>query len=115
MEENILILKMFIEDLDELAPNEEFVLQDECKFQVKQSIENLIKRNKELESYYQCEANLLDKYVSKDKIKEKIEEIDKERVKMEKADYGIGFTLDDKWSDIKAKIQVLEELLEEKQ
>lgn len=30
---------------------------------------------------------------------------------MEKDDVGVGFTLDNKWSDLKAKIQVLEELL----
>ena len=44
-------------------------------------------------------------------IKEKIEELDKQRIKMEKDDIGVGFTLGKEWSDLKAKIQVLEELL----
>jgi hypothetical protein len=80
------------------------------------AIENLIKRYKELEELNYTTIYLSGVYDKRNKwkikIKEKIEELNKERVKMEKADYGIGFTLGEKWSDIKAKIQVLEELLE---
>lgn len=46
-------------------------------------------------------------------VKEKIEEYDKQRIKMEKDDIGVGFTLGKEWSDLKAKIEVLQELLRE--
>ena len=51
-------------------------------------------------------------YIDKDKVQKKIEEYDKQRIKMEKDDIGVGFTLGKEWSDLKAKIQVLQELLE---
>ena len=51
--------------------------------------------------------------IPKSKIKDKIEEYDKQRIKMEKDDIGVGFTLGKEWSDLKAKIEVLQELLEE--
>ena len=59
-------------------------------------------------------ANQLKNSIPKSKIKEKIEELDKQRIKMEKEDNGVGFTLGNDWSDLKAKIQVLQELMEEK-
>ena len=52
-------------------------------------------------------------YIPKSKVKEKIEEYDKQRIKMEKDDIGVGFTLGKEWSDLKAKIEVLQELLRE--
>lgn len=53
-------------------------------------------------------------FIPKSKIREKIEEYDKQRSKMEKDDNGVGFTLGNEWSDLKAKIQVLQDLLEDK-
>ena len=50
--------------------------------------------------------------ISVQKIKDKIEEYDKQRIKMEKDDIGVGFTLGKEWSDLKAKIEALQELLE---
>lgn len=47
-------------------------------------------------------------------VEEKIEEYDKKRIKIEKDDIGVGFTLGKEWSDLKAKIQVLQELLEKR-
>lgn len=52
-------------------------------------------------------------YIPKSKVKDKIEEYDKQRIKMEKDDIGVGFTLGKEWSDLKAKIEVLQELLRE--
>ena len=52
--------------------------------------------------------------IPKSQIKSKIEELDKQRIKMEKDDIGVGFTLGNNWSDLKAKIQVLQELMEDK-
>lgn len=51
--------------------------------------------------------------IKKQKVKDKIEEYDKQRIKMEKDDIGVGFTLGKEWSDLKAKIEVLQELLRE--
>lgn len=59
-------------------------------------------------------AEYNEKYIEKSKIKEKIEELDKQRIKMEQDDIGVGFTLGNNWSDLKAKIQVLQELMEDK-
>lgn len=70
----------------------------------------LVNERKKLEELlYMSNEN----YIEKSKIKEKIEEYNKRRIKMEKDDIGIGFTLGKEWSDLKAKIEVLQELLEE--
>lgn len=50
--------------------------------------------------------------ISVQKVKDKIEKYDKQRIKMEKDDIGVGFTLGKEWSDLKAKIESLQELLE---
>lgn len=50
--------------------------------------------------------------IKKQKVKDKIEEYDKQRIKMEKDDIGVGFTLGKEWSDLKAKIEALQDLLE---
>lgn len=47
-----------------------------------------------------------------DKIKAKIEEYKKQIEKMEKDDVGIGFTLGKEWSDLKAKVEFGQSLLE---
>lgn len=89
------------------------------------SIENLINRVKELEeavdNFMQGKAystkqleKLKKNFIPKSKIREKIEEYDKQRIKMEKDDNGVGFTLGNDWSDLKAKIQVLQDILEDK-
>lgn len=51
-------------------------------------------------------------YIPVSLVKDKIEEYDKQRIKMEKDDIGVGFTLGKEWSDLKAKVQVLQQLLE---
>ena len=51
--------------------------------------------------------------IKKQKVKDKIEEYDKQRIKMEKDDIGVGFTLGKEWSDLKAKIEALQDLLRE--
>ena len=48
----------------------------------------------------------------KDKIKAKIEEYKKQIEKMEKDDIGRGFTLGKEWSDLKAKVEFGQSLLE---
>lgn len=47
-----------------------------------------------------------------DKIKAKIEEYEKQIEKMEKDDDGVGFTLGKEWSDLKAKVEFGQSLLE---
>lgn len=47
-----------------------------------------------------------------EKIKAKIEEYKKQIEKMEKDDNGIGFTLGKEWSDLKAKVEFGQSLLE---
>ena len=47
-----------------------------------------------------------------DKIKAKIEEYKKQIEKMEKDDIGRGFTLGKEWSDLKAKVEFGQSLLE---
>lgn len=46
------------------------------------------------------------------KVKDKIEELENKIIKLEKDDIGVGFTLGKEWSDSKAQITVLQELLE---
>jgi len=50
-------------------------------------------------------------YIPTSLVEKKIEEYEKQRIKMEKDDVGVGFTLGKEWSDLKAKIEVLQELL----
>ena len=56
----------------------------------------------------------LDNSIPVSLVEEKIEEYDKKRIKIEKDDIGVGFTLGKEWSDLKAKKQVLQELLEKR-
>ena len=131
MEEDIKILEDFIKYFEAEAVSTKYrrnisitVGEDDI-----QAIENLIKGYRELEKrnkqcikvlhekdiYYQNAREFIqDNSIPKSKIKEKIEELDKQRMKMEKDDIGIGFTLGNEWSDLKPKIQVLQELMEDK-
>ncbi len=59
-----------------------------------------------LNGFYDGEKNV------KDKIKAKIKEYKKQIEKMEKDDVGIGFTLGKEWSDLKAKVEFGQSLLE---
>lgn len=56
-----------------------------------------------------CEEALCE---MQDKIKAKIEEYKKQIEKMEKDDIGRGFTLGKEWSDLKAKVEFGQSLLE---
>jgi hypothetical protein len=92
---------------------------------VKEKIEELQKENEELKEENEslqkayddcyCEYKHYKQFdsIPKSKVKDKIEEYDKQRIKMEKDDIGVGFTLGKEWSDLKAKIEVLQELLRE--
>ena len=62
----------------------------------------------------ECELIEPDHFADDGEMEEKIEELDKQRIKMEQDDVGVGFTLGNEWSDLKAKIQVLQELMEDK-
>ena len=81
----------------------------------------LLRENKQLEEDNEQLETIKDEAIRRynfetipvSKVKEKIEEYDKQRIKMEKDDIGIGFTLGKEWSDLKAKIEVLQELLRE--
>ena len=91
---------------------------------LKYALENLITRYKQLEEENKskqkayddcyCEYKHYKQFdsIPKSKVKEKIEEYDKQRIKMEKDDIGVGFTLGKEWSDLKAKIEALQDLLE---
>lgn len=99
MEEDINILEDLMFEMKFLSINKETIRKGIA-------IENLIERVKQLEI-------IQEDYIPKSKVKEKIEEYDKQRIKMEKDDIGVGFTLGKEWSDLKAKLQVLQELLED--
>lgn len=66
---------------------------------------------------YKNEAiETLIKYIKEESIpravvEEKINKYDEKIAKMEKDDIGIGFTLGKEWSDLKAKREVLQEIL----
>lgn len=78
------------------------------------AIEIALKRLDELEKYYKCEINLLRDYISKDKIKNKIDELEQ-----------IKYVKNQQWKDfevieseiynnkIDSKIDILKELLNE--
>lgn len=75
MEEDIKILE---EKLKQWEPYRNVKFTTEIEKEIareNRAIENLINRNKELESYYQCERNLLDNYIPKSKIEEIIKQV----------------------------------------
>lgn len=77
----------------------------------------VLKENEELKSdNYELNNrinDLLDN-IPIQKVKDKIEELEEKRIKMEKEDIGVGFTLGEEWSDLKSKIKAYKDLLEEK-
>lgn len=110
MEEDIKILEEYLEifDVSRTYHNEEY------EDKIKKAIENLIARNKELESEIQHKNDqmlLQDReidrhYIPKSKIKEKIEELENS----EPSDDDYNFEAQ---NDIHSKIDILQELLEE--
>lgn len=126
MEENLKILEE-IKDMFVHLKNYGWIndiKKDIDKDKAIQAIESTINRYKELEEenrIFTLEGSrvrlkmYIDKnYIPVSLVEEKIEEYDKKRIKIEKDDIGVGFTLGKEWSDLKAKIQVLQELLEKR-
>lgn len=71
--------------------------------------------NDNFDEQYRKLVDVIRNEISKDweeKIKAKIEEYKKQIEKMEKDDNGIGFTLGKEWSDLKAKVEFGQSLLE---
>lgn len=52
-------------------------------------------------------------FIPKQKIRDKIKEIENEVKQMEQADIGVGFTLGEEWKNKKATIQAYKDLLKE--
>lgn len=75
-------------------------------------LEKEMEELKKYEEGYKLLSYSLDNYISKDKLKAKIEEYKKQIEKMEKDDIGRGFTLGKEWSDLKAKVEFGQSLLE---
>lgn len=75
--------------------------------------ENLKKQLKDMEKEFIEVCEKLRNSIPKSKVREKIEEANKEIKQMEQDDIGIGFTLGNRWSDLKAKVKGWEELLQE--
>jgi len=125
MEEYIKILKKFINEVNKIkdTPNRWYGYSNDEMHILKRAIENLIKRNKELEERHKLIVDnyttdcseyeeLINKdYISKSKVKEKIEELKYQTL------YINGIT-DKKDTEIASvgslmgKIQALQELLE---
>lgn len=112
MEEDIKILEIVVNcrKFDGIYSTNEVIFK---------AIENLINRNKELEEYYEEQNEVNAKFIPKSKIKEKIEELDKEEQKLqnsisdeereEYSDASISWDL----CDIETRRRVLQELLED--
>lgn len=81
-------------------------------------IEKLQKENEELKQKYdvfvKMSSDVIANSIPTQKVKDKIEELEEKRIKMEKDDIGVGFTLGEEWSDLKSKIKAYKDLLEEK-
>ena len=127
LKEDIEIIEEMIEEYCSCSVDEEgFDMRVDIAFMKKEckALENLLIRYKQLEEENKskqkayddcyCEYKHYKQFdsIPKSKVKEKIEEYDKQRIKMEKDDIGVGFTLGKEWSDLKAKIESLQELLE---
>ena len=76
-EKDIKVLEKLQEIFEELRKDDEegHGSAYELQWEDIHAIENLIKKNKEYENYYKCEKNLLDNYISKDKIKKEIKKL----------------------------------------
>ena len=120
----------YIKELIELAKCSRYVKVELQKKEIK-SIETVLGYVKELEEKIKRYEKYLDNkdkkfkealeneyqeretdYILKQVIRDKIEEYEKRIIKMEEDDIGVGFTLGKEWSDLKAKVDVLQELLE---
>jgi hypothetical protein len=120
MEEDIKRIEKFITDIKECGLNDcgkncfDFNLLRNLLTRYKQLEEENKSKQKAYDDCY-CEYKHYKQFdsIPKSKVKDKIEEYDKQRIKMEKDDIGVGFTLGKEWSDLKAKIESLQELLEE--
>ena len=120
--------KKAIEDLKEVIDlyNDECLITTEDDFKSIKILLNLIeKQSKEIEELKEKDDANLAYYdqiyqngiytgqkAVEEKIKAKIEEYKKQIEKMEKDDNGIGFTLGKEWSDLKAKVEFGQSLLE---
>lgn len=75
---------------------------------------------KKIEIYKMLEANIakaneiIKDGIPKSLVREKMEKYKKQIEKMEKEDIGIGFTLGKEWSDLKAKVEFGQDLLNNK-
>lgn len=104
-----------LKEIEESHRKENGELREKVK-QLEEENKTLNERNQYLVKYraklekelYESNEN----YIPVSLVKDKIEEYDKQRIKMEKDDIGVGFTLGKEWSDLKAKIEVLQDLLE---
>lgn len=134
IEEDITRVKQRIEDVKEYIeyglPYSEYLDLENSFDNILSDYKRVLKENEELKKENEYNKLLLElnnnftidkktgnykwNVIEIQKIKDKIEEYDKQRIKMEKDDIGVGFTLGKEWSDLKAKIEVLQELLEER-
>ena len=104
-----------LKEIEESHRKENGELREKVK-QLEEENKTLNERNQYLVKYraklekelYESNEN----YIPVSLVKDKIEEYDKQRIKMEKDDIGVGFTLGKEWSDLKAKIEALQGLLQ---
>ena len=107
--EEINALEHILSDYKRVLKENEELKEDRDKF--KKALGKRITYCNELEKdLFENSSNYV---IKKQKVKDKIEEYDKQRIKMEKDDIGVGFTLGKEWSDLKAKIEALQDLLRE--
>lgn len=100
--------RLLVENIEKLQKENEELKEDRDKF--KKALGKRITYCNELEKdLFENGSNYV---IPKQIVKDKIEEYDKQRIKMEKDDIGVGFTLGKEWSDLKAKIEALQDLLE---
>ena len=120
MEEDIKILEEFIEAIKFVEERTLYELEakERCKKRYK-AIENLLTRYKQLEEENKkweewaenAECDMSVNYIRKSKIKEKIEELEHEKFK--RTQLGVFLLKNYENQKLLAKIQVLQELLEE--
>ena len=106
--EEINAIEHILSDYKRVLKENEELKEDRDKF--KKALGRRITYCNELEKdLFENSSNYV---IPKQIVKDKIEEYDKQRIKMEKDDIGVGFTLGKEWSDLKAKIEALQDLLE---
>ena len=108
LQEEYKALEHILSDYKRVLKENEELKEDRDKF--KKALGRRITYCNELEKdLFENGSNYV---IPKQIVKDKIEEYDKQRIKMEKDDIGVGFTLGKEWSDLKAKIEALQDLLE---